>query len=56
MAAAASSGVMGDKAHLGHSVSLQSHGGPCFQRVDDCSELALIPLVRRSAGFSSVGQ
>ena len=54
--AAASSGVGGDSVHADHSASLHSHGGPLFQSVDDCNNLAVIPLVKKSAGLSSVGQ
>ena len=56
IAAAASSGVVGDNVHVGHCASVHSHGGPLFQSVDDCNDLAVIPLVKRSAGLSSEGQ
>ena len=56
IAAAAKSRVVGEAVHVGHSAFLHSHGGPLLQRVKDLNEVAVIPLVNRSAGFSSVGQ
>ena len=42
--------------HTGHSVSKGSHDGPSLHSVDVKSSCEVIPLVRRSAGFSEVGQ
>ena len=54
--AAAKSGVVDEAVHVGHSASLHSHGGPLLQRVEDLNKVTVIPLINRSAGFSSVGQ
>ena len=56
IAAAARSGVLVKTVHVGHSASLHSHGGPLLPRVEDLNKVAVIPLVNRYAGFSSVGQ
>ena len=42
--------------HEGHVVSKGSHGGPNLHNDDEASSCKLIPLVRRFAGFSEVGQ
>jgi len=56
IAAAASSGVTDKIVHVGYSASLNSRGGPLLQRVEDINEVAVIPLVKSSAGFSYLGK
>ena len=42
--------------HAGHFSFNGSHGGPSFHNDDEMNSCDFIPLVRRSAGFSEVGQ
>ena len=42
--------------HVSHFLSKGSHGGPSLHDEDEASSCELIPLMRRSAGFSEVGQ
>ena len=48
--------MVDDSVHVGHSASMHSHVGPLFQSESDSNDLEVIPLVKRSAGLSSVGQ
>lgn len=42
--------------NAGHCSGVMSHSGPHWHSVDDINDCVVIPLVSRSAGFSSVGQ
>ena len=55
-AAARTRGGIGVSSDDGHSLGLGSHLGPCCQSVEDIKTSVVVPLERRSAEFSAVGQ